>query len=319
MENANLKIIFMATSGFAIPSLEKLSISNHQIVKVITTPDSQKGRGLKIYSSPVKDKTISLKLPLLQPENIKTNSFLEELKQIEADIGVVISYGKILPSSLINLPRYGCINIHGSLLPKLRGAAPIQWAIINGETETGVTSIFMNAGIDTGDIILQKKMDILPCDTAETLHNKLSVLGGELLIETLEIIESGNYHRRSQDNKLSSYARILTKEDGKINWNDSDRKIINLIRGATPWPGAYSFLLEKKIKIHCASLYEDIKIGQNYEPGEIFKIEKNIGIVVKTGNSAILIKELQPENKKRMSAYDFVLGHNIKPGQSFSM
>ncbi|MBI5207676.1 MAG: methionyl-tRNA formyltransferase [Candidatus Firestonebacteria bacterium] len=317
-----MKIIFMGTSSFAVPSLEKLAACNkYEILKVITTPDSVQGRGYKLISPPVKEKSLSLGLPIIQPEKLNNEEFNKEIITLKPDIGIVISFGKILRKPLLSLPSLGCINIHGSLLPKYRGAAPIQWALINGEKETGVTSLFMDEGIDTGDIILQDKISILHEDTRETLHDKLSVLGGEILLKTLELIDSGSFPRYIQDNSQASYARIIKKEDGKIDWSKKSDEIINLIRGMTPWPGTYSWLENKLIKIWDADIYDTSKDSairsHKLKEGEIFKIEKNHGIFVASGHGAIIIKVIQPENKKKMSAYDFVLGYRIKPGQKF--
>ncbi len=309
-----MKIIFMGTSCFALPSLEKIaSINKYKILKVISTPDTLQGRGLKLVPPPVKDKAISLNLPLMQEEKINSEIFLSKIRELEPDIGIVISFGKILKKELLNLPKYGCINIHGSLLPSYRGPAPIQWAIINGEKKTGVTSIFMNEGIDTGDIILKKELDILPIDTSETLFSKLSVLAGDLLLETLSLIESGKFSRYPQDNNLASYTRLIKKEDGKINWDSTATKIVNLIRGLTPWPGTYTYIGNKMLKIYEACVSDEYK--NIITPGKIIKIEKGNGITVSASEGAILIKTVQPENKKKMSAYDFALGYNIKIGQ----
>ncbi|MBI5417167.1 methionyl-tRNA formyltransferase [Candidatus Poribacteria bacterium] len=313
-----MNLIFMGTSNFAVPGLEKIFVSGkYNILKVITSSDSQKGRGLKLTYSPVKNKALSLGLPILQPEKISDPIFLDEIKNLNPDLGIVISFGKILHKSFLEIPVLGCINIHGSLLPKYRGAGPIQWTIINGEKKTGVTSMFMDEGIDTGDIIFQDEIEISPSDTAETLHDKLALMGSDLLLKTLASIESGSCKRIAQDNALSSYARIIIKKDGEIMWNKKNEEIINLIRGLTPWPGTYTWFENKMIKIWEADLSLVQEKNQSI-PGEILKIEKNQGIIVATQDGSLLIKTVQPENKKRMPAYDFVLGHKIIPGERFA-
>lgn len=307
-----MNVVFMGTPDFAVPTLERL-IEKHIVKAVVTQPDKPKGRGKKILYTPVKEIAVKNNIPVFQPEKIKTSEFIEEIKKIEADIFVVVAYGQILPESLLNIPKYGCINVHGSLLPKYRGAGPIQWSIINGEKVTGVTIMYMEKGLDTGDMILKKEIEISQDDTYGTLHDKMSVVGADALIETLELIEKGVVNPVKQDDSLSCYAPMLKKEDGKINWQKDSKDIINLIRGLNPWPSAYCSYNDDIFKIWKAEEICDKKYD-NAEPGEIVDILNKKGFAVKTKDSAVVITEMQVKGGKKMSSVDYLRGHKIEKG-----
>lgn len=306
-----MKVVFMGTPDFAVPILEKL-IESHEVLAVITQPDKPKGRGKKVLFTPVKECALKRNIEVLQPIKIKDVYFIEELKKYAADIFVVAAYGQILPESVLFMPKYGSINVHGSLLPKYRGAAPIQWAVIDGEKTTGVTIMQMDKGLDTGDMILKKSFDILPRDTSADVYDKMARIGAEALTEALELIQKGEAVREKQDDSLSTYAKMITKETGKIDWSKSSGQIINLIRGLNPWPIAYTSYGDDVIKIWHA---EEIDGYEKGVFGEVLEIIKNRGFVVKTGDSAVLITEVQAVGGKKMSAADYLRGHNIETGK----
>lgn len=306
-----MKICFMGTPEFALPTLKALA-ENHEVVAVISQPDKPKGRGQKLMPTPVKELALKLNLEVYQPVKIKDPAFINILKQLNADVFIVIAYGQILPEEILNIPKYGCINVHGSLLPKYRGAAPIQWSIINGEKETGVTIMQMDKGLDTGDIILQKQMPIHIDDNSGTLHDKMSYLGAETLLEALILIENGTATFTKQDNSLSTYASMLTKKMGHINWEYNSQKIVNLIRGLNPWPSAYTYINnEQTLKIWNAKISN---IKYNGVKGEVVNIDVKEGITVKTGDGAIILTEVQGKSGKRIKATDYIMGHNIDKG-----
>jgi len=304
-----MKIIFFGSDIFGIPSLEGLK-KRHEVLYVITTPDRPKGRGLKISPTPIKEWAMMNGVDIYQPEKFD-DDFISKIKKTEPDFIVLISYGKILPGSILNIPKYASINVHPSLLPKYRGPAPIEWTIINGETKTGITIIKMDEKIDTGEIILQKEIEILPVDNAFTLKNKLSQLASELLIESIEIFfrEGKTYPQNGE----VSYAPKLKKEDGLIKWEEPSEKIHNLVRGVIIWPVAYTYLIEKTtkklIKIYKTEIGEKEGIFGN--PGEIVKIEKDY-IEVACGKGTIKIKELQLEGRNRMTVSQFLCGFRDK-------
>ena len=305
-----MRICFMGTPEFALPTLQVLA-EKHEVVAVVSQPDKPKGRGKKLQFTPVKELALSLGLEVLQPEKIKNPDFVETLRRLDADIFIVIAYGQILSEEILNIPKYGCLNIHGSLLPKYRGAAPIQWAIINGENVTGVTIMQMDKGLDTGDMILKKEMPILADDDSNSLHERMSVIGAEALITALESIENGTAIFTKQDDNLSTYASMLKKQMGHISWDDTSDKIINLIRGLNPWPTAYTYMDGETLKIWKAKKSTDDYNGAN---GEIVKVDVKDGITVKTGDGAIILTEIQGKSGKRMEATKYILGHNIKNG-----
>ena len=304
-----MKIVFMGTPEFAVPSLNALLISKKDVAAVVTQPDKPSGRGKKLTPPPVKVRALKAGLTVLQPERIKDETFANTLREINPDVIVVAAYGKILPKNIIRLPRYGCINVHASLLPRYRGAAPINWAIINGEKETGITIMQMDEGLDTGSILLQKGIEITKEDTAGALSNKLSKIGAELLIEGLNAIEKGEIKPIPQDNSMASYAPMLKKEDGQIDWTKGAEDIYNMVRGMDPWPGAFTYYKGELWKVWKVR-HGDAGKGH---PGEILAADKD-RIDVASGNSVISIIEIQPANKKRMAVSDFLRGNKIEKG-----
>lgn len=308
-----MRVVFMGTPQFAVNTLELLVIKGHQVVGVVTQPDRPQGRGQKLLPSPVKVKALELGLTVYQPEKIKEPAFIEILRKLQLEAVVVVAYGQILPPEILRLPPMGCINVHASLLPKYRGAAPLHWAIINGEKETGVTTMLMDEGLDTGPMLLKKSIKIDDQMTVGQLHDQLAILGAELLVETLEKIASGQVVPVPQDEAQASYAPLLSKEHEKINWNNKKEDIHNLIRGMNPWPGAYTLFKGARLKIWETSL-EKYSGNEQRKPGEIVKLEEE-GFWVGTGDEPVLIKMVQPAGKKPMTALSFVNGYGIRPGQ----
>lgn len=305
-----MKFLFMGTPDFAVPALHALHKNNYNIDLVITQKDRPRGRGKKQSYTPIKKKAIELGLNVYQPDNINSEESLNKIKAIKPDLIVVAAFGQILKKDLLAIPKYGCINIHASLLPKYRGAAPINWAIINGERESGITIMEMEEGLDTGDIIAQKALPILQEDDSSTLHDKLSILGSELLIETIADIISGKAVRVPQCHDKSSYASMIFKETGKIDWTKNGREILDLIRGVRPWPGAYTRYKGEVMKIYKLDIIDKCDKTQ---AGQIFKVNKE-GIFVNTGDSTAIIKELQFPNKRRMLASEYLAGNDIEIG-----
>lgn len=305
-----MKIVFMGTPDFAVPTLNKL-IKHHEVAAVLTQPDRPKGRGQKLQYSPVKEAALGANIPVYQPEKLRYDlDTIDTLKNINPDAIVVVAFGQILPRSVLDIPKYGCINVHASLLPELRGAAPINWSIIRGYNRTGVTTMLMNEGLDTGDILLKSEVNINYNDTFEDIHDKLMNIGADLLIKTLMCIEKGNIIPEKQDEEKSSYAPMMNKELGHIKWDRDSVEIYNLIRGITPWPVAYTFYKDKMIKIWKA---ENKNQGVYSKPGEILSITRE-GIEVACSKGSILIKELQELGSKRMNAAVYLNGHNIETG-----
>ena len=298
----------MGTPEFAVPSLQTLIDSGDEIVAVVCQPDKPKGRGLELSSPPTKVLAEKHGIPVLQPQKIKTEEFFNELKKFGPDLICVAAYGKILPKNILDLPPHGCINVHASILPKYRGAAPINWAIIRGEKITGITTMKMDEGMDTGDMLLKKEIPIEDEDTGETLSQKLSLIGAELLIKTIKLLKEGRLNSIPQDNSQATYAPMLKKEDGKIDWSKSAEEVRNLIRGALPWPGAYTTLDGKLLKIYKASFSGDAE-----NPGEVIKSDSGI-LRVATGSGALDILELQIEGGKRLKAEEFLRGRRVKEG-----
>jgi methionyl-tRNA formyltransferase len=313
-----MRVIFMGTDKFAVPALEALINSEVELVCVITQPDRPKGRKLKLAFSPVKEVAIENNLTLHQPNRVREKEFIDQvLKPLKADVIVVAAFGQILPKAILDLPPRGCINIHPSLLPKFRGAAPIQRAIMEGEKETGVTIMFMDEGEDTGDIILQETMEIDSSDSAETLSQKLAYLSASLIQKTLRLAQSGTIPHQPQDQSKASYAPKLRKEDGLIDWKKSAFEIHNLIRGTTPWPGAYTTFREAiQLKIWESQIPESSHPSAH--PGTIVDILPDEGIIVATGDNDLAITTVQPASKSKMTARDFVNGYRIKSGDTFS-
>lgn len=302
-----MKIVFMGTPDFSVNALENIVKAGHDVVGVITQPDKPKGRGGKMQYTPVKEKALELGLDVYQPQRVKETEFIEKLKEMNPDAIVVIAFGQILPKAILDMPKYGCINVHASLLPKYRGAAPIQWSVIDGEKETGVTTMYMNEGLDTGDIIDKVVVPIDKKETGGSLFDKLAIEGGKLILKTLIELENGTAVRTPQDDSKSNYAGMINKQLGKIDFNKSANEIERLIRGLNPWPSAYTKMDGKTLKIWDA----DVDDSENYSaPGTITEVGKDF-IRVATGKGSLKILELQLEGKKRMKTRDFLNGAKI--------
>ncbi len=305
----------MGTPAFAVPSLKALLDRGENVVCVVTQPDRPKGRGRKIMMPPVKELALKASIPFLQPESIRGDEFLAELRQYHPDIIGLTAYGNILPENIINLPPLGTINVHGSLLPKYRGAAPIQWALINGETETGITIMQMDKGVDTGDILLQEKLPIGPEDTAGSLSGKLAELGGKALGAALDLLRLDRLNPTQQNNNLASLAPLLNKEDGLVNWLHSAVQISCQIRGLDPWPTTYTTLSGKRLRLFSPEVADkSLCLGCSIsEPGIICTANRD-GLLITTGDGCLLIKEIQAEGSRRMSVDAFLSGHTIQSG-----
>lgn len=303
-----MRVVFMGTPDFAVPCLQALIDHKYEVVGVVTQPDRAKGRGNKLTTPPVKVLAEQYQIPVFQPEKVKTPEFVAQLKEMAPEVVVVVAFGQIVSQAILDVPPKGCINVHGSLLPKYRGAGPIQWSIINGDKTTGVTTMYMDKGIDTGDMILKQEFDILETDTYETLHNRMSVVGAKVLIDTLELIKEGRAPRIPQDHEQHTHAPMLSKTTGKIDWSKSATDIYNLIRGTYPWPGAYSTYKGNNFKIFSSEACEEDKMSSDY--GRICEIGKDF-IKVSCGKGFIKIKELQFQNEKRMGVEAYLRGHNI--------
>jgi methionyl-tRNA formyltransferase len=307
----SLSLIFCGTPRFAVPALEKLVAAGHRIHLVVTQPDRPKGRGLELVQSPVKQSAHNLNLPIIQPDRIKTNDdFRSQLTAAKPDAIIVVGYGRIIPQWMLDLPPLGNINLHASLLPKYRGAAPIQWAIANGETVTGNTTMRIDAGLDTGDIQLQQQLAINPDDTAETLAPRLADMGADLLVETLRGLQAGSIHARKQDNSQATLAPILTKEDGLIDFSRPAQQILNRLRAFQPWPGAHTKFRGKNLQVLKAQ-----PTNESVLPSELKAIGDRL-LVGCAKNTSLEILELQLEGKKRSSAQAFINGYHPKPGET---
>lgn len=304
-----MKVIFMGTPDFAVPTLEAL-IEKHEVLAVVTQPDKPKGRGKKMVFPVVKEKALEHNITVYQPQKVKTPEFVEILKEYQPDIMVIVAFGQILSEEILNIPKYGCINVHGSILPQYRGAAPIQWSIINGEEFGGVTTMYMAKGLDSGDMILKAKEKIKPDDTYGSLYDRLSVIGAELLIKTLDLIENGEVKRIPQNDDEATFAPMIKPELEHINWNGKNTDIVNMIKGLNPQPVAYTMLNDEKLKIWFA---ETIDVDYNGEPGTIVDVRKR-DFVVMTAKGAVAVKEVQAQGGKRMSADAYMRGHAIEKG-----
>jgi len=300
----------MGTPDFAVPALKALYQNSHEVALVVTQPDRPKGRRRKMASPPVKETAIRLGYEVIQPLSIKTDEFTDNTARYKPDLFVVVAFGHILPKNLLKLPRLGAINIHASLLPKYRGPAPIQWAIINGEKETGVTAIFMNEGLDTGDILLSLKTKIASDDTAATLHDRLADLGAELLINTLKTLEANNINPVPQNHAQATFAPLLKKKDGQIDWKMPAKTLEAFIRGMTPWPGAFTFHGNKRLKIFAAG---PILTDVAETPGTVIKGFPD-ELRVATGQGALSVLEIQGASGKRLLIKDFLQGYRLPPG-----
>lgn len=301
-----MRVVFMGTPDFSVPALEKIA-EKHQVVAVVTQQDRPKGRGHKMQFTPVKEKAVELNIPVFQPEKVRNPEFVDILKELNPDVIVVIAFGQILSKEILDLPKYGCINVHASLLPKYRGAAPIQWAVIDGEEESGVTTMYMAEGLDTGDMVDKTIIKLDKKETGGSLFDKLAIEGGQLILKTLEKLENNTAIRTPQNDEESTYAGKITKELGHIDFHKSAIEIERLIRGLNPWPSAFTHLDGKVLKIWDANVVsEEVKEA----PGTLLK--KNRALLVATGKGYLDIKELQLEGKKRMDSVSFLNGYQIK-------
>ena len=307
-----MKLVFFGTPEFAVLPLQTLLSSNHEILAVVTQPDRQSGRGRHMKPSPVKLEAQKAGIRILQPQSVKDENFISELKSFNPSSIVLVAYGQILPAAIIDLPKQGCINIHASLLPSYRGAAPVNWAIINGEKKTGITIMLLDEGMDTGPVLLQDEIEIRESDTTGTLYLKLSEIGADLLISLLNDLEGGNVTPYAQTGEVS-YAPVLKKTDGLLNWSRSAKDICNFIRGMNPWPGAYSYIEGERIKLLSARPTDD-----NGPEGVIKKISKD-ELIVSAGNGAVSILELQPSGKPAMPIRAFLQGRKLKEGRRFEI
>ncbi len=305
-----MKIVFMGTPDFAVGALRAIIEAGHQVTAVVTQPDKPKGRGKEMQMTPVKQCALAHNIPVLQPKRIKAPEAVEQLRQYPADIFVVAAFGQILSREILEMPPFGCVNIHASLLPKYRGAAPIQWAILEGEKETGVTIMQMDEGLDTGAMLLKTVVPILDTDTGESLHDKLAEAGAKLIVEALPLIGQGALVPKAQREEESCYARMLTKELGRIDWQRPAEEIERLVRGLNSWPSAYTSLKGKTLKIWESALTDRVSAG---EPGTVAAVEK-AAILVNTGTVCLAVTRLQLEGKKQMAVRDFLLGYHIDPG-----
>lgn len=317
-----LNILFMGTPDFAQESLKSLVENNYKVIGVVTNPDKPKGRGMKLVASPVKEYALEKNIPVYQPIKVRNNKeFIDKIKNLNPDVICVVAYGKILPKEILEIPKYGCINVHASLLPKYRGAAPIQWAVLNGDKETGVTTMYMDVGMDTGDMILKEKVEIGEDETTGELWDRLSKIGGELLVETLKQIENETAPREKQSDNFTM-APMLNKEMSKIDWkNKTAQEIKNLVRGLNPIMGAYTFLKGKKIKFWKVDVsnkkLDEIEDVDNLENGTILLADQKEGLFIKTKEGVLKVIEIQGENAKRMSIGDFLRGNSIENFEKF--
>ncbi len=306
----------MGTPRFAVPSLEAVADAGEEFIGVVTQPDRPKGRGEEIASSPVKDWAVAKGIPVYQPIKVRDPEFIKQLRDLSPDLIVVVAFGQILPKALLEIPRSGSVNVHASLLPKYRGAAPINWAIIRGERETGVTTMRMDEGMDTGPILLQERVPIESNDTAESLAERLQVIGARLLVRTIAELKAGRLKSKPQDSSQATMAPLLKKEDGLIRWDQSAEAIVNRVRGLIPWPGAYTFYGPQRWRLWKVSALDPPPL-RRATPGEILEVQKD-GVLVATADRTIRIEELQPENKRRMKAQEYLAGHDLKAGTILS-
>ena len=305
-----MKIVFMGTPDFAVGALEALVEAGHEVAAVVTQPDKPKGRGKEMQQTPVKECAIKHNIEVFQPVKIKTPEAVEVLRGYEADLFVVAAFGQILSKEILDMPKFGCVNIHASLLPKYRGAAPIQWAILDGEKETGVTIMQMNEGLDTGDMLTKVLVPIEDTDTGESLFDKLAEAGAKLLIETIPQIEAGTIKPEPQDDSVSTYAKMIKKEMGLIDWKKEAVVLERLVRGMNSWPSAYTHFNGKTLKIWEACVEVS---DTNAAPGSVVEVTKN-SIKVQTGKDLLVLKQIQLEGKKRMDVAAFLLGYKVECG-----
>ena len=311
----NMTLVFLGTPSFAVPTLERIVQAGHRVLAVFTQPDRPKGRGGELAASPVKETALRFSLPVHQPERIRRPEPVEQLKQMQPDAMVVVGYGQIIPQSIIDIPRHGIINVHASLLPKYRGAAPIQWAIANGEASSGVTTMRIDAGLDTGDMLLKWETPIGPEENAIELGQRMAQAGADLLVETLAGIDSGTIRPEAQDNLQASLAPILKKEDGEVDWNWPGRKIANRARGFLPWPGAYTYFRGQLFHIWKARVADEPGEGG---PGRLMPLKRRL-LVSSGEGSALELLEVQIEGRKRMPAEAFLNGHRLDENERFDV
>jgi methionyl-tRNA formyltransferase len=305
------RLVFMGTPDFAVPVLKKLLKNQEQVVAVFTQPDRPKGRGRRPAQSPVKETALARGLPIVQPNSLKDPAVGESLSALLPDLLVVVAYGRILPQNILDIPAWGSINVHASLLPKFRGAAPIQWAILSGEQETGITTMRLDAGLDTGDVLLQERVPISTLDTAQTLHDRLADLGADLLVRTLRALRAGTLHSEPQDSGAATYAPPLKKSQGRIDWRLPARELDCLVRGLTPWPRAFTLLHGKRLILHRV---QPLEVGLPGEPGTILSL-KDDAIQVLTGQGALALMEVQLEGHRRLTGGDFLKGFPLRVGE----
>lgn len=309
-----MKIVFFGSDDFALTHLEKLHASVHQIVACVTQPDRPKGRGMNVIFSPIKEFALKHQLDYLQPVDWKSAEVIDQLKSYQADLFVVIAYGRILPQRVLDIPRIFSINVHGSLLPKYRGAAPINWVVINGDSQTGLTIIKMNARMDAGEIIATKQVDILDIDNAKTLRERMMKVGADFLVNVVDAIANNQYQLTAQDETQVTFAEKMSKNLAKIDWTTSALSIHNLVRGLIPWPSAFTDFNGKSLKIYQTKIVDSIS---SERVGTVVDISKQ-GFVVQTGDGALLIETVHLENSKPMPAHAFVIGHHLEKGFCFS-
>ncbi|NLY54750.1 MAG: methionyl-tRNA formyltransferase [Firmicutes bacterium] len=307
-----MRTVFMGTPEFAVPCLRRLAAET-EVVGVFTQPDRPQGRGLVLTAPPVKQVALELGLPVYQPPRLREPACLEQLQALDPDLIVVVAYAQLLTPQILSLPPYGCINVHASLLPAYRGGAPIHWAIINGETATGITTMYMSEELDAGDILLQDVLPIGPNDTCGQIHDQLAELGAETLSRTLAALREGKLEPKPQPQEGVSYARNLTKQDGLIDWDKSAIAIHNQVRGLNPWPVAYTSHNGKRLRIFSTRVVETGTLARSTSPGCVIEIESE-GPLVQTGDGVLLLQEVQPESKRRMSGTDYARGHALAPG-----
>lgn len=297
-----MRIVFIGTGEIGVPTLRTLLNSEHEVVAVVTQPDKRVGREQRIEPPPIKKEIAKTRIPILQPARIKDQQATEEIRDFAPDVVVVVAYGQILPRDVLEIPRLACLNLHASLLPRWRGAAPIQAAIAAGDCETGITAMYMDEGLDTGDILLQRSVEILPNDTGGSLHDRLAQIAPEALLESLRLLSAGNAPRIPQDNARATYAPKLKREHGLIDWSESAEAIERKIRAYNPWPGAFMKVDRQNLKVFSASV-----VDLNGQPGEVLRSDEDL--IVATGKDALSLAEVQLEGKRRMSAAEFLRGH----------
>lgn len=315
-----MRIIFMGTPEFAVPVLESLINSRHEVVAVVTQPDRPKGRGKNMQFSPVKECALAHNIPVMQPVNVSVTEVIDELRAYEPELIVVVAFGQFVTKKIREMPKYGCINVHASLLPKYRGAGPIQWAVINGEKESGVTTMYMCREIDKGDMLLKDTVTLDPKETGDSLHDKLSMMGGPLLLKTIDQLEDGSAVRIPQCEEESTYAPKLEKTMGNIDWTMDADRIERLVRGLNSWPGTFTKIHGKTVKIWDCDVVRQETLTENQAaatPGTVIVSEKD-QLIVKAGNGALSLRMLQPEGKKNMTVDAYLRGYPIAQGELFT-